>query len=396
MTQTLLPPAPEAHLGPAVQPLLERLTAIQPGPHPVISCYVRLGPRDRMRQRYLSEIRSRIHELGRDPFLTTLADDARAAAERDLTRVEEWLGRTGALPRARGLAIFACEDLELFEVVPLPGVLRTRVVVDDTPWIAELAARQDELDRILVVVLDRAHVRFFEVTALDVVELPGLAAPVTRGGRFHGDRRDAPGWGERDYHGRVDEERHRRYAAAAERLEALVRTAPVRGIVLAGPADHTAALSRFLPGRLPELVLGTAKLNPTAANAAKVQAAALAAAEDHDRKAMTGELLGLEDALGTGWAVNDTRDTLRALFRGQVRTLFVREHLAGAGYRCAATGHLVLSRTDCRGEGEPQAVRDLVDEAIEEALRQRARVVMVPRQAAADLVYGLAATLRFK
>jgi len=69
---------------------------------------------------------------------------------------------------------------------------------------------------------------------------------------------------------------------------------------------------------------------------------------------------------------------------------------AGTTASTAATGRLVLAKADCRGEGEPRPVRDLVDEAIEEALHQRARVVMVPRQAAADVVEGLAATLRFR
>jgi peptide subunit release factor 1 (eRF1) len=79
-----------------------------------------------------------------------------------------------------------------------------------------------------------------------------------------------------------------------------------------------------------------------------------------------------------------------------VRTLFVQEGLSGSGFRCSATGRLVLAKGDCRGEGDPRPVRDLVDEAIEEALHQRVRVVMVPGQAAADVVDGLAATLRFR
>jgi peptide subunit release factor 1 (eRF1) len=90
------------------------------------------------------------------------------------------------------------------------------------------------------------------------------------------------------------------------------------------------------------------------------------------------------------------RETLRALSRAQVRTLFVRESLEGGGFRCSATGRLVVAKDDCAGEGEPRPIRDLVDEAIEDALRQRARVVVVPRDAASEPVDGLAATLRFR
>lgn len=397
MTQQLLEQAPaEPHLAPAIDPLIDRLAAIEPGTHRVLSCYVRLGPRERTRAQYLTEIRGRIHQLAGDPLFAALEGEQRREVERDLERIEGYLRRTPRLPHARGVAVFACEALELFEAIPLPRVLRTRLILDDTPWIAELVALRDELDLVLVAVIDRAHLQFFEVTPFAAAELPGIAMPAMRGGKYHSDRQGAPGWGERDYHGRLEEERHRRYALAAERLEQLVRGRQVRGIVLAGPADHTSGLARFLPGRLPHLLLGTARLNPTAAEPARVQAAALAAAEAHDRETLAAELHGLEEALGSGWAVNDTRDALRALARAQVRTLFVREGLSGAGYRCADTGRLALAKGDCRNEGEPRPVRDLADEAIEEALRQRARVVMVSRQTTTDLVDGLAATLRFR
>lgn len=76
--------------------------------------------------------------------------------------------------------------------------------------------------------------------------------------------------------------------------------------------------------------------------------------------------------------------------------MFIRDDLEGRGFRCSATGRLVLAKGDCRDEGQPQAVRDLVDEAIEEALRQQVRVVIVPDCAGAKAVDGLAATLRFR
>jgi peptide subunit release factor 1 (eRF1) len=94
--------------------------------------------------------------------------------------------------------------------------------------------------------------------------------------------------------------------------------------------------------------------------------------------------------------MNGPRETLRALHRGQVRTLFIRDDLEGKGFRCSATGRFVLAKGDCRNEGHPLPVRDLVDESIEEALRQHAQVVMVPEGPTAEAVDGLAATLRFR
>jgi peptide subunit release factor 1 (eRF1) len=379
-----------------LEPLLARLTAIEPDGHQVISCYLRLEPEDRARSRYLREVRARIRQLEQDPLLLAADDQARDAVRRDLARIVAFLGQPAGLPHAPGLALFACEELELFAAVPLPSVHRTRVVLEDTPWVAELMAVRQEMAPVVVALLDRAHARFFEVTPLAAIELAGLTAPARRGGRFHSDRADAPGWGEGDYHRRIREERQRRYALVAERLEALVAGRPVRGIVLAGPKDHTAALARHLNRRLARLLLGTCTLNPTAAHTAQVQAAALRAARDHERAASRSELRGLEDALGRGWGVEGGRETLRALARGQVHTLFAQEDRSAPGYRCATTRRLVLGREDCRGEGEAQPVRDIVDEAIEEAMRQRAGVVMIPSEAGVAPLDGLAATLRFR
>jgi peptide subunit release factor 1 (eRF1) len=377
-------------------PLLQRLAEIPSGSYRIVSCYLRLEPRDRTRSAYRTEFRTRKQTLARDPIWAALNQDQRSEVERDLSRIDTYLDHPRGLPHARGLAIFACEALHLFETVPLFRVHRTRLILDDTPWIAELAAAERESEPMLAAVIDRAHARFFEVSASEDRELPGLAEPSTRGGKYHSDRHGSPGWGERDYHGRLQEERHRRYAHVVTHLQELLHGRMVRGLVLAGPSDQTGALARFLPEPLGARVMGTIKLNPTAVSSAEVQTAALDAAAAHDRRQLRKELTALEGAYGTGWATDGPRETLRALHRGQARTLFIREDLTGAGYRCSTTGRLVLSQNECRDEGKPKPVRDIVDEAIEEALAQRIQVRFVPDMPEAGAVDGMAAILRFR
>lgn len=396
-TQTLRTPAARPSVSTDVVALITRLVAIPTGSHHILSCYIRLGPRDRTRATYLiTELKDRAKALRTDPTVLTLARDVRLAVERDLTRVLDYVRNPRDLPHTPGLAIFACEELGLFEAAPLTRVHRTRLMLDDTPWIGELVASAEEVQPVLTIVIDRAHARFFEVTAAGLAELACLTAPSTRGGKFHSDRGDSPGWGEHDYHRRLEEEHHRHYANVVRRAQEILRARPVRGLVLAGSTDHTAALTRFLPEGIAGRLLGSVKLNPTAISTTELQVTSLSLAEEHSRKVIESELRGLDDAVGSGWALNGPRETLRALHRGQVRTLFLRDNLEGQGFRCSATGRLVLAKGDCRNEGQPQPVRDLVDEAIEEALRQRVRVVTVPDSAGAEAVDGLAATLRFQ
>jgi peptide subunit release factor 1 (eRF1) len=116
------------------------------------------------------------------------------------------------------------------------------------------------------------------------------------------------------------------------------------------------------------------------------EAAAAAAAE------AVGEAAAL---IESGWATDGVEPTLRALSRGQVRTLLVDNDAVVRGYRLAGSGRLTTVPSGARGEGEALPVADLLDDAIEEALRQRARVLVVSGSLAGRMD-RLAGLLRFR
>jgi peptide subunit release factor 1 (eRF1) len=250
--------------------------------------------------------------------------------------------------------------------------------------------------RILVAVVDRTHARFFEVTAFGAGELNSLILPTTRGGKFHSDRGDAPGFGEHDFHNRIQAERHRQAAAVADQLTRLAAEAPCQGVVLAGPLRSTSEMTRFLPRGLAPILIGIIPLNPTSVTVAEIREAALTLRAEH-LKAEEAKLLGeVKDGLGTGWAVNGLGSTLRALDAGQVRTLVIPLGQSLSGWRCRVSGRLVLTPDECAGEGEAVVVPDLTGEVIEEAMRQRVEVTVLEDARLATQVDGMAALLRFR
>src|SRR5207247_9816780 len=133
----------------------------------------------------------------------------------------------------------------------------------------------------LVAACDRTGARFFEVTAVDVAELPSLTAGATRPGKFHGERQAmrggvlAGGYGEHNYHMRIREEKHRHYANVADHIYQIHTQRPLTGLVVAGIGVDAAALVPHLHTYLHDLVLGVVKLNPKKANAPVVREAAL-------------------------------------------------------------------------------------------------------------------------
>lgn len=366
---------PEFPTDPAVRAAIDRLTAMEPGSMPVVSCYLKLEPRDKTRGKYLIKMKNRVRqvtaELGRRPWERAVRD----AVEADLARVLEFFEEPARLPAARGVAVFACAARGVFDVLPLPQVHRSRLAVAPAPLIRELAALEDEFGTILVVACDRRGARFFAVTAYDVVELDGLAAANTRPSKFHGSRQlstrgGTPGGnaGEHNFHQRIQVEKQRLYAEAAARAFRVHTQRPLAGLVVAGVGVDAGALVPHLHTYLHDLVLGIVKLNPKQASAAEVREAALALREDRERAWERAHVAAVRDGVETGWAVNGVEPVLKALRRGQVRTLLA--------------------------DGQDEDLT--IDDAVEEALAQGAQVDVVYDDRARRGVDGLAALLRFR
>ncbi|HJR16769.1 MAG TPA: hypothetical protein VJ808_07940 [Gemmatimonadales bacterium] len=375
---------------------MQQLTQVRPGKHRVVTCYLKLEPRDRSRGKYLIKVKNRVKSalqaLPRFGLERELADEV----ARDLNRVQEFLRNPGNLPHTQGLAIFACEGIGLFEMVPLPVVHRSRLSVDVGPFVRELASVEEEFGRLLTVVLDRSRARFFEVTAYECRELPGLRSESTRGKRFHGDHDGSSGWGEHTYNNRIRQEKQRHYESIARELFAMDRRHPAHGIVLAGPGAEAGAVEPFLHSYLTERLIGTVRLNPKDASPASVHSATLAVREGFERaseRALVHEML---EGIGTGWGVNGLGSTLKALARGQIRSLLVNSDASVPGFRCGDSGRLALTERECGGEGDPVPVLDVIDDAIEEALRQGVDVNVVYEPEARAAIESLGALLRFR
>ncbi len=377
-----------------IQKLLARLTKLRTDDHRIVTCYLKVEPRDRARGKYLIKLKNRVREVEQALNAIDLPRGVREEVGADLRRIQEQLREPKRLPASQGVAVFACGPLKLFEMVGLPIVHRSRLAVDRSALVRELTAVEDEIGTLLTVVLDRTSAKIFEVTAFGAEAVEEITADATRGSRFHPDR-GAPGKGEHTWHNRIREEKQRHFANIAQSLFELHRRRPVHGVVLAGPGREAGAVAAFLHPYLAERLMGVVSLNPKEARTAVVYEATLAARSEFEREAERSVAHGLADAVGSGWAVNGLEETLKALGRGQVRTLLVDGEAQGGGFR-ASSGQLGVTERDLRGEKDVVPVLDVVDDAIEEALRQRIEVEVLYDEKARDSVDGLAGLLRFR
>src|SRR5881296_408421 len=304
---TALPVVPSVR---AVRDVVRRLAAIVPGSHRVVSCYLKLEPRDKTRGKYLIKMKNRIRDALALLEGQALNRAVRGAVAADLERVRRYFEEPGRLPPSRGIAIFACRSLGLFEALALPHVHRSRLRVEPTPLIRELVALEQEFGTILVAACDRTGARFFEVTAFDVADLTSLTAGATRPGKFHGERQPmrggvlAGGYGEQNYHMRIREGKPRQYANIGDHIYQIHTQRPLAGLVVAGIGVDAAALVPHLHTYLHDLLLGVVKLNPKRASPAEVHEAALLLRDQRERAWERAHAEAVQEGLGTGWAVN--------------------------------------------------------------------------------------------
>src|SRR2546430_14168416 len=358
----------------AVRGAAERLAGLEPGPFQVASCDLKLEPRDKARAKYLIKIKNRIKQIASDLGRRALDHAQRERVAADLDRLRRYFEEPSRLPSARGIALFLSGALDLFEVLPLPQVHRSRLAVAPLPLVRELVALEEEFGTILVVACDRTSARFFAVTAYDVAELPSLTALATRPAKFHGERQAkkgsvlAGGFGEHKYHMRIREEKQRHYAQVADRVFQIHTQRPLAGLVAAGIGVDAAAPLPHPPTHLHHLALGVVALDPTRVAAAEAREAALALREERERAWERAHAEAVREGVRSGWAVNGIDATLKALERGQGRTLVA--------------------------DGRDDDLR--IDDAIEEALAQRVQVDVIYDERARRVVDGLAGLLRFR
>ena len=361
-----------------IRAAVHRLAAIEPGPYWVVTCYLKLEPRDRTRGKYLIKMKNRVKEAAAALSRQSLAHADREAIATDLERVLDYLDDPGHLPHTRAIAIFASQGLDLFEAVPLPHVHRSRLAVEHEPLVRELVALDEEFGTILVVVYDRTGARFFEVTAYDCVELTALAGiGASRSGKFHGSKQrqvmaragtPSGSAGEHNYHMRIRTEKQRFYAQIADRVFQIHRQRPLAGLLVGGVGVDAGAVIPHLHSYVHDLVMGVVKLNSKKTTPAEVREAALALREERERAWERAHADAVKEGVPEGWAVNGVDPTLKALSRGQVRTLLA--------------------------DGQDDDLR--IDDAVEDALRQRAQVDVLYDERARRVVDGLAALLRFR
>lgn len=380
-------------MAPPDRDLLRKLADWPVDGHPVTSLYLdvdgRRYPRradvERHGELVLRKATSEAERRGRDE---------QRSVSRDVERMRAFLADEFDRKGTRGLMLFSCDPAGLWQDVPVTQPVRDRASVGPHPYLLPLEAVVERAETFCVVLVDREKARILMGSLGEVAEVTSVLDDVPG-------QHDQGGWAQARLQRHIEDhvQRHLKHVAAA--LLDLLGRRPFDRLVLSGPDEVVAELERNLHDYVLRRVSGRASLPVTAAAGAVLDLMlALEERVERAREQATVERLEAEAASRAGRAVAGMDRTLEALAQGRIETLVVSAALEARGVRCASCGALASDGARCPvcGSGTEPAP-DLVEEAVESALRMGCRVETVPQTTpGADTLEGLGgmgALLRF-
>ncbi len=309
--------------------------------------------------------------------------------ERDLRRIEDAVKSGFDRSRVRGVALFASDELDLWQVIELPVPVRSELVVNTAPAVGQLEAVVQQATSIGVLAVDRQHARIFVYRLGELLE---KAETDSEGARDY----DTTGEHDRGgVHDHRDELHHQHVRTAAALAWSVHQRHPFDHVVIAASDKVVTQLERDLHPYLRERLHRRLGVEPSASDA-EIRAAVLAAATriEIEREAqLVDELRAAVAAKGRG--VAGISPVLAALSEQRVERLLVSDGYAESGWHCLSCGRLAMVGRLCDCGAEMEHLDDVVEHAVDEALAQSCRVDVCIDNADLDVMGRIGALLRY-
>jgi peptide chain release factor subunit 1 len=345
---------------------LRSLTQVQPEHGLVLSVFLNLDPAENptpaaRATALTSVLTSAAHEVEE---AAGLGHDDRMALRGDLDRVRSALqGEDVFDGGARGAAVYACAPAGLLEVVRLREPVRSRAVLERRPFVAPLV-REGIAERWMVVLCNRRVARLFAGPGDALEETERLVDEVYS-------QHQRGGWSQARFQRSVEKEKDDHLAhTAAIAFDAYKRHGADR-LLVAAPDELVGEVEHALHPYLRERIAARLRLDIEHASLEEVCAAAKAAIDTWAADCERGFLDRLAEGVGRG-------------DRGVAGMAEVQGALAEARVE------LLLVSPDLAVDDDPE-----VETAIEHAIAQAARVVVVRHHPDLGPLGGIGAVLRF-
>lgn len=373
---------------------IDRLLYFQGREHLVTSCYLNLDRTKMAPQMLKIRVKDLLHAAQHELAVKAATHEQRESLREDFKNIEEFAMQEVVANSHKGIAVFSCAGQKFWQSYRLLRVVRNVLIADRVPYIRPLTAILAEYRRYCTVLVDRTHGKLFEVYMGTILERTEVLNAVPRRVREGGFK----GRGERSIERRHEHAVQQHFQDLAAAVFKMFEREKFDALVLGGHRDVLALFKQHLHPYLKQRWAGDFHCEPAKATVAEVLAQTLEVEDQaewqHERK-LAAELV--QKARASNLAVAGVSATLGAVASGEAQTLLVEDDLELPGYVCYSCHFSSLEPRNCPHCGKPtEPCPDIVDEAIELALKKNCQVEHVRGPTALREAGRMGALLRFR
>jgi hypothetical protein len=289
-------------------------------------------------------------------------------------------------PTDKGIALFYDASDNFFWHQALGFDVTNQIRWGRELFLQPLAAAMDELESCGIVLVDRTKLRFFILSL-------GTTEEIARDNRDEKRVRHikTSGFDNPDSSSHIQRKADNQIRSNLRQwvrdLDAFVKARRLRRLILAGTSEITTELRQMMPARLGSFVIGEIDL-AIKATVQQVSSAAKAVESKYEQGTEVEKVQKvITSAAKDGKAVTGLARALKAVNSNRVWELIYAAGFQSPGSECPKCSALFPARpTRCSLCGtRPEAVDDVVERAVEHALRHQAKIEVVTAQGAAAL-----------
>jgi hypothetical protein len=380
--RVVVDPGENRHVSVITEDEIRSLAMIRSERGSITTCYLDVDGRRHVRPAdYERELDSLLRKLR--------GNGVPESASEDLARIEQYVKSGFDRSRVRGIAVFAGGADDLWRVIELPVPVRSELVVNASPSVAQLEAVVQQATTIGVLAVDKIHARVFVFRLGELVEHTEITDDI---GRDY----DSTGEHDRgvlDPHRDALEQQHLRRAAAL--LWSAHQQHPFDHVTIAVHDHFAGEVERHLHQYLRERLHSRLPAEPNAPEAV-LRDAVLELARTIEQEREAALVDDLRAAIASdGRGVAELLPVLDALAERRVERLLVSDGYAAPGWRCPSCNRLATVGRMCSCGAEMQHLDDVVEHAIEDALLQSCTVDVCIGNADLDVLGRIGALLRY-
>jgi len=373
---------------------LEFLANLPDTDHPIITLYMNVNAQEFLNQAEKNRIflKNSIIEYA-EKFKKTNPEKL-YGFKKDISKIKNYIAEE-INTTTHGIAIFACDELNLFETFQSVIPFENEFVVSFSPYLKQLAFLGDEYENVLAIMLDSNSTVIYDVRLGGIVTQRFTSESDVHG--FH----EQGGWSQKRFQRGIQQEKEWHYRDTANFVRKLVDEEGFNNIVIIGKDYEVKNFEKHLPNYINKKVINTNDLGMYA-NPNKILETIINDLYDAEKER---EFLTVRDIINRS-QMNDKAsmglsDIIELASSGRIETLAVVKNDVRTGYK---TGECLYITKDQHYPGCPECngnckETDLIEEVIRLTIKNGGEVeILTPETPAANELLehdGIGAILRY-